>query len=240
MGLRCLLFLSSVFFFSSIQAQEAEHNPDPWEGFNRKVYVFNDAVDRAVLKPVAKGYQWLTPDMVETGINNAFANLWELNTIVNDVLQFKLGQAVSDTSRFLVNSTVGLLGLFDVATSMGLEKHEEDFGQTLGYWGVSSGPYVMVPLLGPFTVRDGFGRVVDGQADYVANLDYVPTRNELLALRIVDTRASLLEAEKLITGDRYTFIRDAYLQRREYLVKDGVVEDGFGEEDFDEDMDAWE
>ncbi len=239
-SIRSLLLVMALILASQVQAQDAEHNPDPWEGFNRKVFAFNEGADRWVLKPLAKGYQKVTPSMVETGISNAFANLGELNTIANDLLQLKLGQAVSDTTRFLVNTTVGLLGLFDVASAMGLEKHEEDFGQTLGYWGVNSGPYVMVPLLGPYTVRDGFGRIVDAQVDYVTNLDHVPTRNQLIALRVIDTRASLIKAEELITGDRYTFIRDAYLQRREYLVKDGVVEDDFGEEDYEEDYDAWD
>jgi phospholipid-binding lipoprotein MlaA len=118
---------------------------------------------------------------------------------------------------------------------MGLEKHEEDFGQTLGYWGVSSGPYIVVPLFGPYTVRDGFGRVVDGStSDYVSSLDHVPTRNQLLALRAIDDRSNLFEAEKLITGDRYSFIRDAYLQHRDFLVNDGVLEDDFGDSDFED------
>jgi phospholipid-binding lipoprotein MlaA len=211
---------------------------DPWEGFNRAIFSFNEQADKYVLKPIAQGYQWVTPDPVEDGVTNVFSNLWELTTIANDLLQFKFVQAAEDTGRFLLNTTVGLLGIFDVASHVGLEKNQEDFGQTLGAWGVSSGPYIVVPLLGPYTVRDGFGRIVDGvTTDYVANLDHVPTRNELQGLRVIDSRAGLLEAEKLITGDRYTFIRDAYLQRRDFLVNDGPLEDSFGDDDFDESWD---
>ena len=228
------LLLAMSLVFSSLAYSEPDER-DPWEGLNRKVFAFNDTLDSYVLKPVAEGYQWLTPDPVEDGVSNVFSNLWTLTTIANDLLQFKFAQAASDTGRFLINTTVGLLGVFDVATHMGLEKHEEDFGQTLGYWGVGSGPYVVVPLFGPYTVRDGFGRVVDGvTTDYVGNLDHVPTRNQLIGLRVVDGRASLLDAEELITGDRYSFIRDAYLQRRDYLVNDGVVEDNFGDDEFDD------
>lgn len=209
--------------------------PDPWEGWNRKVFAFNDVVDRYALKPVTKGYRFITPDPLEAGISNAFANLFEIRTIANDILQLKLLQAVSDTGRFVVNSTLGLVGLFDVATVIGLEKHQEDFGQTLGYWGVGSGPYLVLPLLGPNTLRDGIGRFPDSYLDVIPEeVDHVPTRNQLMATRLISARAALFTAEELITGDRYTFIRDAYLQRREFMVKDGVVEDTFGDEDFDE------
>lgn len=211
--------------------------PDPWESFNRKIFVFNDYADSYVLKPVAKGYQLITPDPVEQGISNVFSNLFEVTTIANDLLQFKLAQAASDTGRLLLNSTVGLAGLFDVATSIGLEKHNEDFGQTMGYWGIGTGPYLVVPLLGSYTLRDGVGGYIDVYTDVVSDIDHIPTRNVLWALRTIDKRASLLAAEELITGDRYTFIRDAYLQRRHYLVKDGVIEDSFGEEDFEESWD---
>ncbi|ARN76431.1 hypothetical protein BST96_14905 [Oceanicoccus sagamiensis] len=216
--------------------------PDPWEPLNRKIFAFNDFADRYALTPVAKGYQWITPDPVEAGIGNMFSNLLEVTTILNDLLQLKFGQAASDTGRFLLNSTVGLLGLFDVATPIGLEKHEEDFGQTLGYWGVGPGPYIVVPIFGSYTVRDGLGAYIDTYSDYVTNIDHIPTRNQLWLMRNIDKRAGLFAAEELITGDRYAFIRDAYLQRREYLVNDGVVVDSFGEEDWDDDWDeeSWD
>lgn len=212
--------------------------PDPWESWNRKVFTFNDAIDRYTLTPVAKAYQWATPVVVEQGIKDMLSNLLDIETVINDLLQFKFVQAASDTGRFLLNTTVGVLGLFDVASSIGLAKHNEDFGQTLGYWGMGAGPYLIMPLFGPVTLRDGFGSFSGGYTDYLVNLDHVPTRNQLLAVRLIDKRAGLFAAEKLITGDRYAFIRDAYLQRREYLVSDGVVEDDFGDEDWSEE--EWE
>ena len=211
--------------------------PDPWEPLNRKIFAFNDFADRYALTPVAKTYQFITPDPLEAGIGNMFSNLFEITTILNDLLQLKFGQAASDAGRFLLNSTVGLLGLFDVATPVGLEKHEEDFGQTLGYWGMGSGPYIVVPIIGSYTLRDGVGAYIDSYSDYVTDLNHIPTRNQLWLMRNIDNRARLFAAEELITGDRYTFIRDAYLQRREYLVNDGVVVDSFGEEDWDDEGD---
>lgn len=211
--------------------------PDPFEPLNRKVYEFNEFADRIVLKPVAKTYHSITPDPLERGIGNVFSNLLELTTIVNDVLQLKFGQAFSDSTRFTINSTVGIFGLFDVASAIGLEKHNEDFGQTLGFWGVGPGPYIMAPFLGSYSFRDGVGAYADSFTDYVGQLDYVPTRSQLMFTRVIHTRASLLSAEELISGDTYSFLRDAYLQRREYLVSDGAVEDSFGDEVFDEDWD---
>ncbi len=211
--------------------------PDPWEPLNRKIFAFNDFADRYALTPVAKTYQFIIPDPLEAGIGNMFSNLFEITTILNDLLQLKFGQAASDAGRFLLNSTVGLLGLFDVATPVGLEKHEEDFGQTLGYWGMGSGPYIVVPIIGSYTLRDGVGAYIDSYSDYVTDLNHIPTRNQLWLMRNIDNRARLFAAEELITGDRYTFIRDAYLQRREYLVNDGVVVDSFGEEDWDDEGD---
>lgn len=220
--------------------EQPVHNPDPWEGLNRKIYVFNDFFDRNLLVPTARAYQWITPDPVERGVRNVIDNLLEVTTVANGLLQGKFSQATSDTGRFLVNSTVGVLGVFDVASRIGLERHNEDLGQTLGYWGVPSGPYVVVPFFGPFTVRDGLGFLVDtSTTDYLAHLDDVRTRNSVTALRFVSLRADLLKSEDLISGDRYSFIRDAYLQRREYLVRDGKVVDTFGDEDYEEDWDDW-
>ncbi len=223
-------------FITDLIQKELE-TPDPWESWNRKVFAFNDFADRYALAPVARSYQWITPDPVEKGIGNMFANLREVSTILNDLLQFKFGQAASDSGRLLINSTVGIAGLFDVASPIGLEKHNEDFGQTLGYWGVGSGPYLVVPFLGSFTVRDGLGAPIDAYTDYIRTIDHIPTRNQLYATRIISQRASLFSAEKLISGDRYAFIRDAYLQRREYLVNDGVIQDTFGDEDYEDEWD---
>lgn len=214
------------------------HPGDPWESFNRKVFVFNDAADRYVLKPVARGYRWVTPQFLENGIGNVFNNLAELSNVLNNTLQGKFGAGASDAGRFLVNTTVGVVGFFDVARRWGMSPHDEDFGQTLGYWGVGSGPYVVIPLLGPRTVRDGLAGVVDSYSDPVAYVDHVPTRNQLLGTRLIDGRAGLLDAEGMVTGDRYIFLRDAYLDRRDFLVNDGVVEDSFGAED--DDWPEWE
>jgi phospholipid-binding lipoprotein MlaA len=226
-------------------AMEKIKEPDPLESLNRKVFAFNDVADRYVLKPVAKSYQWVTPDPVEKGVSNVFSNLLEVTTIANDLLQLKGIKAIEDTGRFFINSTIGVLGIFDVASHMGLLKNDEDFGQTLGYWGVGSGPYVVVPLLGSYTFRSGLGAFADVNTDLLDYVDHIPTRNQAWALRVVDTRKNLFAAEKLITGDRYTFIRDAYLQQRESLVVDGAIQkDSFGEEDFDswddEDFDGWD
>ena len=198
-------------------------NPkDPWEPYNRSMYKFNDAVDKAVLKPVAQGYGTAMPEFGKTMVTNFFSNLDDILVTINDVLQFKFSQAASDGTRVLFNSTFGLLGFFNVAS--GLEKHNEDFGQTLGYWGVGPGPYVVLPFFGPRTVRDSFGLVVDSFASPVRLISSVPVRNELYVTRTVDTRTGLLDNEKVLDEaamDRYMFIRDGYLQQRRSLVYDG-------------------
>ncbi|MPZ42284.1 MAG: VacJ family lipoprotein [Betaproteobacteria bacterium] len=204
----------------------AHTNPrDPLEQFNRGVYSFNDTLDNVVLKPVATGYRAVTPQFVRTGVRNFFSNLDDVTVVINGVLQFKIPQALSDTGRFVLNSTVGLLGFIDVATHLGLEKHNEDFGQTLGYWGVGSGPYLVLPFLGPSSFRDGVGRFVDAfYTDVVWYIDHIRTRNILVGTRVVSNREALLDSEKILEAaalDRYSFIRDAYLQRRRNLVYDG-------------------
>lgn len=207
----------------------AEGDQDPWEGFNRKVFAFNDTMDHYLLKPVAKGYQAVTPDPLEHGFSNMFSNLKEVRNIVNDLLQGKLSQAGNDSGRLAVNTTLGLAGFFDVAKHMGLLKSDgEDFGQTLAAWGVGQGPYVVLPFLGASTLRNAGSLPVNSFADPIGKVDHVPTRNSLWATELVGLRASLLSAESLISGDRYAFMRDAYLQRRTYLVNDGQVEDDFG------------
>ena len=198
-------------------------NPkDPWEPYNRSMYKFNDAVDKAVLKPVAQGYGTAMPEFGKTMVTNFFSNLDDILVTINDVLQFKFSQAASDGTRVLFNSTFGLLGFFNVAS--GLEKHNEDFGQTLGYWGVGPGPYVVLPFFGPRTVRDSFGLAVDSFASPVRLISSVPIRNELYVTRTVDTRTGLLDNEKVLDEaamDHYSFIRDGYLQQRRSLIYDG-------------------
>ena len=212
------------------------------EGFNRTMHGFNHHLDKWLLKPVTKGYKWVTPDPVERGVSNVFGNLKEVINIPNDLLQGKFKQAANDTGRLLVNSTIGIGGVFEVADSMGLKKSEgEDLGQTLASWGVPSGPYIVMPLLGPSTLRDLPSGAVDSLAfDPLRHIDNVSVRNSLYGLRTIDTRSELLDSEELITGDRYTFIKGAYLQRREYLIGDGEVEDDFGADDDEYESDEYE
>lgn len=197
---------------------------DPLEPLNRGIYKFNDTVDEAVMKPVAKGYKAVLPNPVRTGVGNFFSNIDDALIAVNNLLQFKFSQAASDVARMIANTTFGIGGLFDVATSFGLEKHNEDFGQTLGYWGIGDGPFLMLPLLGPSNLRDAVGLAAYYQLDPVWNLSHVPTRNTLGALRVLDHRARLLDAEKVLDEaalDPYTFLRDAYIQQRRSLIYDG-------------------
>ena len=208
-------------------AAQAATEEDPWESINRPIFRFNDTVDTYALKPIAQGYQAVTPQFLEDGIHNIFLNLGDVTNLANNVLQLKFHNAGVDTARLIVNTTFGIGGFFDVGTKMGLQRNDEDFGQTLGYWGVGSGPYVMLPLLGPSTVRDAIAKYPDTYTEPYRYIDHVPTRNTTLAVDVVDTRATLLQAEKLIRGDKYSFIRNAYLQNREFKVKDGEVEDDF-------------
>ena len=208
-----------------LAAQAADE--DPWEGVNRAIFRFNDTVDTYALKPIAQGYEFITPQFLEDGIHNMFKNIGEVTNFANDVLQAKPEAAGVDTARLIFNTTFGLFGFFDVGTKMGLQRNDEDFGQTLGHWGVESGPFVMIPLLGPSTVRDAFAKYPDTYTQPYRYIDHVPTRNTAFGVSVVDTRASLLSAEKLINGDKYIFIRNAYLQNREFKVKDGKVVDDF-------------
>jgi len=199
-------------------------NKDPWEGFNRGSFAFNDAVDKAVLKPVATGYQKVVPAFAREGVGNFFDNLEDVGTGLNNILQGKPGQGVSDLGRVVVNSIFGIFGLWDIATPLGLEKHYEDFGQTLGVWGVQSGPYLVIPLLGPSTARDGPAKVIDPSWYWPKLLDNDTVYWSLFALDKIRTRAGLLQSEGVIDEaalDRYTFIRDAWLQRRRNQVFDG-------------------
>lgn len=200
---------------------------DPWERFNRSSYAFNDRLDRAIAKPVAKAYKKVTPRVVRTGISNFVSNLGSITTIVNDLLQGKLKEAGRDTGRFVMNSTVGIGGIFDPATDVGIGRGDEDFGQTLGKWGVKPGPYLMLPILGPSTVRDSIARIPDQFTDPVMYLEDDSTRYILNGVSFLDLRAGLLELDGQIESsyDKYAFIRNAWLQRREFVVKDGDVED---------------
>jgi phospholipid-binding lipoprotein MlaA len=215
------LALISILFISGCASVPNANPKDPYENFNRGVYKFNDAFDRNLLKPVAKGYDTVTPTVVRKMINNFFSNIEDVGITFNDLLQLKFKQAASDGSRVLFNTTFGLLGLINVTER--LEKHNEDFGQTLGYWGVPSGPYVVLPFFGPSSIRDGVGLAGDSYTGVITNMKDVPTRNSLYVTDKVNLRANLLEAEKTMddASDRYAFMRDFYMARRQSLVYDG-------------------
>lgn len=218
-----LVLVATVTACAALPEHSKPSEDDPWERYNRAMYQFNDSLDRAVLRPVAKGYTRVTPEPVQRGVSNFFDNLTYPLVAANQLLQGNFGNAASDTGRFLVNTVVGIGGIFDPATSLGLPRHNEDFGQTLGVWGATSGPYIVLPLLGPTTVRDGIGTAVDAQVDPLFYVLDSPERYYLIGLRAIDLRAQLLDLDGQLqsTFDPYTFMRDAYLQRREYLVHNG-------------------
>ena len=203
---------------------------DPWEGYNRAMYGFNSAVDRALLRPLAKGYQTVTPGVVRASVGNFFDNLDDVDNSVNNLLQGKPGRALGDLGRVLINTTLGCGGLFDVAAEFGLERNEEDFSQTLSRWGVPQGPYFVVPFMGPGTVSTFATRPVDTVMDPVRYLHPSDHRNVLIGLRFIDDREGLLSTERLMSGDEYIFVRDAFLQRRDYLINDGEVSDPFADD----------
>ncbi|MBX3665688.1 MAG: VacJ family lipoprotein [Burkholderiales bacterium] len=197
---------------------------DPLEPLNRGIHTFNDGVDTMFIKPAAEVYQGVVPGLVRTGVSNVFSNINDVIVALNNLLQGKFGAALSDVGRVLLNTTAGLFGIFDVATPAGLEKHDEDFGQTFGYWGIGDGPYLVLPFLGPRTTRDAVGTAVYFMVDPVANINPPRDRNQLVALRLVSDRASLLSASRVLAVaalDEYEFVRDAYLQRRRNLIYDG-------------------
>ncbi len=239
---RLLIFIFIIITLCSC-ASSGTNPQDPWENMNRTSYDFTIALDKAVLKPAAKGYAFVMPDFMETGISNIFSNLEDIPNSLNNLLQGKPVDFLSDLGRFVINSTLGIAGMWDPASSMGLVKHDEDFGQTLAVWGVSDGPYIWIPLLGPSTLRDSFGLPVDSQLNLVNHfVDHVPSKNQMTAIELIDKRVSLLPLDEQLdaASDQYTFVRDAYLQNRKYKVFDGnlPLEDDFEcEEEDEEDCD---
>jgi phospholipid-binding lipoprotein MlaA len=205
-------------------------NEDPFERVNRKVHGFNDFLDTKLLRPAAKGYKKVLPTPVRYSVGNFFGNLADVGDMINNGLQGKPKKSLSDLGRVLVNTSIGIGGLFDPASRMGLVDHDEDFSQTLAVWGVPRGPYIVIPALGPSDVRDIFGRVGNTRMDPLRYYYPVAHRNSLYALRLLDMRANLLAADGAVFGDKYIFYRDAYQQRREFLEKDGQVEDAFGDD----------
>ena len=210
-----------------------EEIDDPFEDLNRDIFIFNEKLDEKLLKPAALTYRKVTPQFARTGVTNFFNNLEEIDTTINQVLQGEIKYAFNDAGRFVINSTIGLFGLIDVASKMGLEKHEEDFGQTLGVWGFNSGPYIMIPFLGPSNPRDLLSRPISSFLSGTFAMEDNDVKLTLIGIDALETRERLLDAETLIIGDKYIFVKDAYVQSREYEINNGSTED----DEFLDDMD---
>jgi len=225
---RLLFALATLLLAGCATLPSGKADPrDPWEKLNRSTYAFNDALDKGIGKPAAKAYVKVMPRFVRTGVSNFFNNLDNINTVVNDVLQGKVRQAGRDSTRFLLNTTFGIGGLFDPASRAGFEFNDEDFGQTFGKWGMQPGPYIVWPVLGPSTMRDSVGKLVDQFTYPVTYLEDDSTRYIIRGVSLLDMRASLLDLDAQIdrSYDRYAFVRNAWLQRREFQVTDGEIED---------------
>ena len=217
------LFLNVLLLSACVSTAD---NQDPLENINRSVYAFNDFLDRNLVRPIAVAYTTVTPEPVQTGVNNFYVNLRYPMVTINQFLQGKMKLGFQGSGRFLINSTLGIGGILDPATGMGLPAHQEDFGQTLARWGVGSGPFLMLPVLGPATLRDGTGRLAHNNLSYLPlYVDDIRVRNSLILLDFINSRAQLLDSDEMVSGDRYLFIRDTYLQRREFLISDGEAED---------------
>lgn len=221
--------LAIFLFFTLVGTPlKAATESDPFEAVNRVTYSFNSGFDRVLLKPLATGYENYTPELAKKGIGNFFSNLDDVRVGFNDLVQLKFGEAAKDFGRFAVNSTVGVGGLFEVAEPvLKLEKNRQDFGKTLAHWGVGSGPYIVLPFLGPSTARDAFGFGIDAVVDPLPGVDHVSSRNSLLATKSTDARSNYLSFEDLIIGDEYLFVRGIYLQSREYSINGDYVEVAF-------------
>lgn len=222
-----IVFLAALVSLTSGCAtvtKDGEIDKDPYEGFNRTMYSFNEGLDNAVLKPLAKGYNAITPEPVNKGVTNFFNNLADVGSAINNLLQMKLSRAANDVGRVLINTTIGLLGFVDVASNLDMPSYKEDFGQTLGTWGSESGPYIVLPFFGPSSGRDAIGLVVDWFTDPVTYIEDDTTRWSLRGLNVVDTRADLMNASRVLNQaalDPYIFTREAYLQKRRSEVYDG-------------------
>ena len=205
---------------------------DPWEPLNIKVHAFNELLDDRLLRPAANAYVHYFPQFARRGVRNFFSNIGDVSILANNVLQLKFDDALSDSGRLLLNTTVGMGGFLDVATLVGLEKNDEDFGQTLGRWGMGPGPYVVLPLFGPSTLRDALGLSVDTYTNPLNNQDDFRLRNTAFVLQQLDRRVTGLALDALMLGDTYIFSREAYIQQREYLVTDGEIDDSWGDDDW--------
>lgn len=219
-----ILILSLALLSACASLPGGPTEGDPFESYNRSMFSFNEGLDSYLLRPVAEGYDTVVPNPIKKGVSNFFSNIGDIFVILNDLLQFKFTQAIEDTSRFFFNSTIGLYGLIDVATPMGLPKHHEDFGQTLATWGVGSGPFIVLPFYGPRTLRHTAGLIVETIHAPINEIEQKDTYYATFALETIDTRYNLLEASRIVDQaalDKYSFIRDAYLQHRKNLIHDG-------------------
>ncbi len=224
------LLMLGLLFSAPLKAEVNNLKPvDPWEPFNRGVFTFNEGFDKYFFRPVAVAYDTVMPRPANIGVSNFLGNTLEVNTMLNSLLQAKGRNFGLSLARYSINLTIGFFGLFDVASELGIKAHKEDFGQTFASWGVGQGPYFVIPFIGPSTVRDGLLLYPDIKVNPLIT-DNVRLRNTSFALFLIDQRADLLESEKLITGDKYIFIRDAYLQHRASLIADGQVEYTFGDD----------
>ena len=221
-----ITLLAFLLVMTTIPVHSSED--DPLEPINRAVFGFNEVIDDTILEPVAKGYKFVTPDPVEESVTNFFNNLGEINTIINSALQLKLDKTLSSSGRLVINSTVGIFGLFDVATTLGITRHNEDFGQTLGYYGVPSGPYLVLPFFGPSSFRDAPSFFADVQMEREISPVHTELHHEerqaIQATNVIDTRANLLQATKILdtaAKDKYVFLRESYLQKRAQMITDG-------------------
>ncbi|MFA5983439.1 MAG: VacJ family lipoprotein [Methylococcaceae bacterium] len=242
MPMRKFVQATSFVLFATLSGCATVGNDarDPWEGWNRNVQDFNDGLDKYAIKPVAKGYQWITPSYVDQGVTNFFSNIDDISVTINDLLQFKIEQTGSDGARFLVNSVAGVGGLIDVASLIDLPKHREDFDQTLGVWGVPTGPYLVLPLFGPSSPRGVGGLIGKAVMNPITYIDSAAITGGLFTLNTIDIRSDNLSTEKIAEEaslDRYEFFKNSYFQNREYLVKDGNVPDS-DDIDLDEGDDA--
>jgi phospholipid-binding lipoprotein MlaA len=240
-AIRTTIVILALAIAGCAAKNSTEQDPvnDPIEPFNRGVYTFNDYADQWILRPIAKGYVWITPSVLRTGVTNFLDNIFYPVDIVNALLQAKFGQALSDTARFGMNTTLGFAGILDPATDAGLEKHNEDFGQTMGVWGIPEGPYLMVPFFGPRTVRSGVGDIADLFVSPLIALDESRVRWGLFALLTIQTRSTLLSVDENVRNafDPYAFVRDSYMQNRKFLLYDGNLPEEdlyFDDEDFDD------
>ena len=234
--LRYSFITITILFSSGCATIEGPANPDdPFESFNRSMFAFNESVDKYAFKPAAKGYNFIMPDIASKGVSNFFSNVDDIVVFANQLLQFKIAAAIATSARIVFNTTFGLLGLIDVASEMDLYKHNEDFGQTLAVWGVPSGPYLVLPFIGPLTVRDTAGLAVDWTYfDPIFRRQTLRASIATLTIKYIDIRAGLLKASNILddtVSDKYSFVRDAYQLRREFLIYDGQPPEDFSEEE---------